>query len=263
MSKRTRSPNYPAISLPKALARAAALREEAQQRYLPLHAAHQLWGYIEGGSAGNQCVAALKAYGLIDVVGKGEDRQIRISDVAYQILLEAPEAGDLIKSAALRPTLHKELWEQDWGGGRIGHPDTVKRYLLTSRGFNEKAVDAFVSDFMETIQFAKLDSDAMIEPSGGNGRGSAQDTGGGGVGDSIHKVKTAVAPEGTKANVQELTLPLLGGGMAILKVPVPMSEANFKQLSNVLNAMKAALVINNAASNQDKPQVNADSEAKT
>lgn len=51
-----------------------------------------------------------------------------------------------------------------------------------------------------------------------------------------------MAPEGTKGHVQELTLPLLGGGMAILKAPVPMSEANFKQLSAVLNAMKAALV---------------------
>ena len=100
--KRTkhRSPNYPAISLEKAVARAKSLYDQAKAHAVPVAAVHELWGFKALSGAGNQNVAALKAYGLIEVEGEGDKRLVRISDTGRRILLGANDRDNLLKQAA-------------------------------------------------------------------------------------------------------------------------------------------------------------------
>ena len=44
------------------------------------------------------------------------------------------------------------------------------------------------------------------------------------------------------AVAQDFPIPLISGGIAVLRVPFPMSEADFEQLSSTLHAWKSALV---------------------
>lgn len=44
-------------------------------------------------------------------------------------------------------------------------------------------------------------------------------------------------------SIQELTIPLIGGGMAILKAPVPMSMSNFDLIITMIQTMKQGIVV--------------------
>lgn len=48
--------------------------------------------------------------------------------------------------------------------------------------------------------------------------------------------------EGTEAKVQDLTIPLRGGGMAVLSVPVPMTRQNYEKLTGWLAWAEDTLV---------------------
>jgi hypothetical protein len=43
----------------------------------------------------------------------------------------------------------------------------------------------------------------------------------------------------------------MGGGLAVIKVPVPMSQADFKQITGTLKAWKSALVRQSPGGEQD------------
>jgi len=108
-------------------------------------------------------VAALSSFGLVDAIGSGDDRKIRLSQGAMRILVDhegSPEWKKTIKDSALSPKIYKELWEK-WGLNMP--PDKeVHAHLILERGFNEGAVTGFLDDYKSTIEFAKLDNSAKI-----------------------------------------------------------------------------------------------------
>ena len=144
-----RSPNYPAIGLEKALERAQTLQAHARHHWMPVTVAHSLWNY-----KGDQIVAALKSFGLLEVQGEKENRQVRVTNEARRILGGAPDRDALLKTAALKPDLHKEIWEKyeaDPPADAI-----IREYLRWERNFNEDFVDSFIAQFRGTIAYAKL-----------------------------------------------------------------------------------------------------------
>ena len=147
-----RSPNYPIISLEKALGRAQTLSEHARQHQIAVPVARSLWGYKRG--AGDQIVSALKSFGLVEVQGEKDDRQLRLSDSAWRILGDAPDRSELLKSAALKPDIYKEIWEKYEGD--LPGDALIKRYLQWERHFNPKFVDNFIDQFKETLTFAGI-----------------------------------------------------------------------------------------------------------
>ena len=57
------------------------------------------------------------------------------------------------------------------------------------------------------------------------------------------KDMSGVAPPGVEnVVVRDFLIPLISGGIAVVKIPVPMSEPDFTQLTATLQAWKAALV---------------------
>ena len=155
---RTRSPSYPYVDLPTALEKAAILWKGEGKHPVAVNLAMQHWGYKEDSSTGYSCIAALKKLGLVDHEGIGETRQVRLSGLALTILLDNDPGStarrDALRTAALRPGIHAELWERY--GAELPSDQSLRRFLVLERSFNEAAVDELLEEYRTTMAFAGL-----------------------------------------------------------------------------------------------------------
>jgi hypothetical protein len=154
--KKERSPSFPFISLAKAIDRAQQML--ASHRRSPARPAvvGDTWGYSQSSSGFIQTIAALKAYGLLEDIGRGEDRRIQLSDLALRILGDArPGAREnAIREAAVTPKLMKEfigIWLPE-------KPNDAHRIsdLTLDHGFTPDAAKTFLRIFDENVAFANL-----------------------------------------------------------------------------------------------------------
>lgn len=166
---RNRSPNHPLFNLEDALNKAGQLHEGYGMHSIAVNLAHKKWGYAEHGSIGNQCIAALKSYGLLSVDGKGKSRKIQLTDSVDRIIRNAPDRSNLLERAAKSPTIHTEILEEYSGKG-LPPDDVLKQYLVWERDggrFNEDVVDSFIERLRETLEFSGLgtgqESDGGLE----------------------------------------------------------------------------------------------------
>lgn len=159
-----RSPNYPMMALREAVDRAEVIHKKYKRAAVPVNLAHVEWGYKGHSSIGKQCVAALRSYGLVDAEGSGEASRLKISDLAYRILLGSTERPALLKKAALSPPLHAELWGK-FGGDDLADDALIRHYLVFERSdgtFNADTVDRFIANFRATLDYASLSKNGKI-----------------------------------------------------------------------------------------------------
>lgn len=155
---RTRSPAYPYLALPEALERTGQIRRAEGRHSVSVSVAMQHWGYKAESSTGYSCIAALKKFGLVDEEGVGEHREVRLSALALALLLDtgegSPERAAALRTAALNPRIHAELWERY--GPALPSDQTLRRFLLLEKNFNEASVDEFIAEYRATIAYAGL-----------------------------------------------------------------------------------------------------------
>ena len=159
-----RSPSYPFISLERAISRArefyAAERRHAAR--VPVAVAH--WNFAEKSSGGLQTIAALKQYGLMEESGGGDERTVRLSDLALRILLDdtpnSQERQTAIRDAALRPKLFAEMYAK-WGA-ELPSEASMATYLRLDRGFNDNSVRQVIKNYRDTIRFAASSGSATL-----------------------------------------------------------------------------------------------------
>lgn len=226
-----RSPNFPVLSLKKAVEFTGQLYDEYKKHGARVNLAHKLWGYTEHGSAASRCVAAVKAFGLIEVLGSGKAKKVNVSDYGERVCGGAPDHKEILKKLALLPSIHLRLWE--YYNGNIPTDELLKDYLLWEHKppFNKLSVSRFISEFRETIIFAKLGSSDII-------------------GEKVDDVKPpAEKPKLEFGNMPEnityfpLPLPLINGAMTALNMPrLMMSEENYKFMLEQLKAYKSQIV---------------------
>lgn len=153
-----RSPAYPYIDLEKALERAEALRLAEGKYEAPITSAYDAWGLGHKSSGARQTAAALRYYGLIDVSGDGDNRRVKVSDVAWQILMnqrdDKAERNNLIRESALMPAIHQHLAHQYPDG--LPSDANVKHHLMFEKRFNEKSSDDVLRVFKATALYAGL-----------------------------------------------------------------------------------------------------------
>ncbi|HEX6903114.1 MAG TPA: hypothetical protein VF789_25575 [Thermoanaerobaculia bacterium] len=157
MSRKIRSPSFPFISLPEALERARAFFDREHRHETEPEVAVRHWGYSPRSSGGNQTLAALRAFGLLEMVGEGK---VRLTERAVRILLdereESPEREQLLRQAALSPALHARIWERY--KGVLPSDATLRLYLVADEGFNERSVDEFIAELKETLEYAGIEA---------------------------------------------------------------------------------------------------------
>lgn len=231
--KKHRSPNYPAMNLKRAVERVAALNEKYKRFHVPIAQAFELWVLKPNSSSGQQCIGALKAYGLIDVEGEGDARKIRVSDVAHKIVANHADRAKLLQQVALRPAIHSELWTKFKTPEGLPPDEILRQYLVFDREegvFNEDSVGSFISSFRETLAFAQLnDADMMVEeenPSGDN---------------PMHDVPNPTTPPEKPAFVKPLApgaredVYTLEEGQVILRMPGKLSAASYQDFEDWVN----------------------------
>jgi hypothetical protein len=161
----SRSPRSPIFSLPKALEKAKMLYDTHKKNYVAVPVALLATGHKSGSSKGLQTLAALGYYGLVDTMGLGSEKKIKVSDLAFKIFMDqrpnSPERDQAIYKAALTPKMFKAIYEkypEDLPGD-----DALHYELTVDYGFNENSVADFVKVFKETITFAKVYKSDIIK----------------------------------------------------------------------------------------------------
>jgi hypothetical protein len=153
-----RSVNYPFITLEAAIAQARKLWDSVGRNMVPISTAAAAWGYGDKSSGVRSTVSALKQYGLLQDVGGAARRQIRLTDRALDILVEAigsSKRTDALRAAVLAPRIYRDLFDR-FQAGLPAQDHAISAFLLRDKEFNRKAVGGFIAGLRANLQFAAL-----------------------------------------------------------------------------------------------------------
>lgn len=233
-SPRTRSPNFPSINLERAIGRANELYSKSGTHAVSLSALGQIWDYKPKSSSFQKAIAALKAFGLLNIEGAGDNRKVAISETGEHIIDKAPDAATLVKEAALKAKLFSDMWHKYREKG-IPSDDTFRDHLRWDKelGFNKASIDTFIENFKATITYAKLDNSDIMPPEEGDGGNEPP-------GGATPKPPTIKPPQ-QEAGMKTLSFALVEGD-ATIQVPHPMTDESFEMLLGILKLQRPALV---------------------
>ena len=248
-----RGRSYPAIGLSEAIERARDLYAQDDRALTSPGAAVGAWGYSSLNGASLRVLSALRQYGLLAGVGD----QIKLSDRALAILLEpedSQERADAIAEAAKAPAIFREILEAHDPDGLPGDVG-LRSFLIRNDafGFKQEASDKLIASLRETLALANDTKRSYSTPSN---RALDADSDADNDQSDTHREQPPKhrprAPmqqvSGSEPKVQELTIPLRGGGMAVLSIPVPMTRQNYKKLQGWLTWAEDMLVLEDDAS---------------
>jgi hypothetical protein len=154
---------------------------------------------------------------------------------------DAEEHAGAIRTAALLPPIHSELWEKY--GNELPSDATLEWELTKDRGFTETGAREFIPVYRDTIAYAKLEASTLGQP---QSRGTvwsqdpASDGGDGADDESGPRRRLRMHVSAGRATY---AVPLASGGLVALEGDFPISERDWQQLMAVLNAMKPGLVM--------------------
>jgi hypothetical protein len=186
----------------------------------------------EHSALGNQCIAALKAYGLLDVAGSGKTRKAAITEDAERIVRRAPDRSDLLRQAAVLPSIHKELLDEYADNG-LPPDEILHTYLVWERDggrFNEDVVDDFIGHFRETLEFAGIEKTDKI----GDGPDDLDGQADLGAKAAPNAPRSTNQWSGGHAKMIELPISLPSLNIAVLRVPEKMSQKDYDRLKQRL-----------------------------
>jgi len=242
--RRTRSPSYPAVSLPDGLEDLRRVFSQIQHHPAPLEALGAALDMKPGGSALNGRLSALKKFGLLDEIEgtKGAHKSYRVTLLGKDLVLHGKESEEFraaARQAALLPVIYAALWEHF--GPVLPSNALLKTHLVRERNFNAHQVDGMIADFRATVEFAGLggESGAASAPT----PAAEVET----FGQTVQRYATQQATPGATASApgEVFTIPLEDGKFAT--IPYPMSPQTWELFMQTLTLWKPRLVA------QDQP----------
>lgn len=157
-NKRPRSPNFPYSSLRDAITLVEKLYKKDKQNYVPMPIALGHMGLSTTSSTSRRIISAMLEYGLLEDRGDGNSKQLIVSDLARNIILdERPNSTERlqnIRKSALSSKMMREAWEK-WMGN-IPAEDTVKFILISQFDFTDRAASKFSKVIKDNFEFANL-----------------------------------------------------------------------------------------------------------
>lgn len=163
--RKPRSPNYPIIDLETAISKVRTIKDrEGGAHPSSLRVVLKHWGYGIKSGRGLQLLAALRQYGLVDIKGVGENREVSLTTLAQRILYfdkDSQKYQTEIQKAALNPIIYMEMWGKFKGAGSDA---SLEEFLIFGRDtpFNEKAALDLIQHYKATIEFANLGGSAIL-----------------------------------------------------------------------------------------------------
>jgi hypothetical protein len=226
VATKQRSPNYPGLDLGQALEALKQLYPKVLRgEFTPKDAAAP-WGYTSPSGPVRRKFGALRQYGLLEQ-RKGDNA--KLTPRALTLVLRNPASAEYQaarREAALEPGLIRELFES---GKHDAADDALRQDLIVHRGFTDEGADRFIEVLRATLALAGLTDSANIAGQEEDNSSQPND----GVGDMD---TPPPAPN-------KFVLSLVGGPASLrFELPLPLTEAQWKQLTGMLDAVKPALV---------------------
>lgn len=247
-ARKKRSPSYPGIDLGLALERAQVLWDQEHHYAAAVQTVLSHWGYGAKSGGGFAALAALKSFGLAIDEGSGENRTVRLSRVAQDILTTDNEAvrTNLIQKCALTPKAHAELWTTY--KDKLPSDQNMELFLIRERDFTPSGAKELISEWKRTMAFAGLTADTDMVS--GDGDPDSQQTE---VKLTPPAVIEPVQDQDAKPTNQQNQQPVKREqrtvqvtysptDWALIQGTFPMSEADWDAMIAVLQAMKVGLV---------------------
>jgi hypothetical protein len=245
--KRARSPSYPSIDLGRAVERAQAVYDNEGKYEAPVDSIIRGWGYKSKGGRALRQVAALKKFGLLDEQGNQDQRRLKLTDLALDILTPgSPRRLDALQTAALTPTIHLELRQRYPDG--LPSESTVLFYLVRERDFTDVAARQLLAEFEATMAFAGLGnaSSQADQPEAENENDDDPVEN-----EQIEEMKDPDPIEQQDdpdaASLRSVVLPISGGAWVTVKGEFPMKADAWDQMMAMLAAMKPGLTRDDAS----------------
>lgn len=162
-----RSPNFPMIDLPDAIAKARRVYQAERRNAVSRPAILKDLGFKSETGHAARVVSALLQYGLLEKVGDN----LRLSERGNSILNLSDGSADrraAITEAAKRPNLFGELLGTYADG--LPSDNGIRDHLVGAKQFNPTSVDQFIKVFRSTVDFANL------RPDGDGGEADSPET---------------------------------------------------------------------------------------
>ncbi len=162
---RLRSPNYPALNLQKSLELAGKLFDVHRRHPIPLAVAAKDWGFVPESNYVAQRLAAIAAYGLVEIEGVKDTRKLTISELASNIFIDkrpgSTERAVCIKRAALQPDIFRKLY--DAYPEELPADHLLEYELEKDHKFNPNSIRNFINILKATFDFAKVYESDILE----------------------------------------------------------------------------------------------------
>lgn len=230
---KTRSPNYPAISLREAIDLVSKLHQAEGRSPVDAYGAVSALGYQGLSGASRTKLSGLRKFGLVEDTTAG----LRVSDLAMAIL--RPRTPDeeraALRTAATTPTLFRDLAE---------YPDASDGNLvnrLMREGFTESGAKLAVASYRETMSLA---------PDGGSEHNGVDDE----TPDVLAPASAAgfgIPPTNTDQASHAISISLPGGARADLRITGRVTADGVKLVEDYLNLIKASIQMGEASGSAD------------
>jgi hypothetical protein len=202
------------MSLRTALEKAQLVWNAQQKHPAHIETVINTIGYTKKTGPSLRAISALNQYGLTKETGSVDSRVIGLSDLAINYLLsdDPQQRGELLRQAALKPTVFQHLWEQ-YGAFLPPNDDAIKSHLIREKNFNAAAVGELVANYRDTFDFANLSGN------GGEREKTEIDTK-----KTTPPISTGIPPVVAQKR-KESELPLMTQGLRYLSIPLEIGDA--------------------------------------
>ncbi len=222
-----RSPGYPMIGLDEAVQRAKTLWDKDKNNYIPLAAAYEHLGYKPKGSYGARIISALKKFELI----YEKQDAIKLTEEAVDLVLHEPSDElyiETVKKLALKPAIYEKIFNEY--NRELPSDSTLRIKLIKDFEFNPESVDDFISNFRKTIEFAGLSAGNKELEREGQTKFPPK-------GEDKSMSAVELMTSGKKPTI-EIPIPLSDTEFAFIKMPHPLTNAQWEKIESILKAYK-------------------------
>jgi len=237
---KVRSPNFPALPLERGRELTKKLLDKYAKSSVAWEVATKALDYSPKSSAGMQTMAALSYYGLIKIDGKGNERRVKVTDLAYKIIMDKRDLSNdrdaAIKEAAMNPTIFKKIKE--------AYPeklpdDSALEYDLTfSYKFNPSSVKEFIGILRKNVEFANMyEIDIMPDEKISEETGMTEETNKAGMRE-VTKMGVSTPSKETGANEREKAIYSLGGDLKVRIVFSGNSVISSKSIEKLMKLLE-------------------------
>lgn len=235
MGRKSRSPNYPRLTLAEAISRIEKLYKAEHTHVTDREAVAQGLGYTSLNGASLGVISTLKQYGLLQEEADG----LRVSDDAVALLM-LPEGDServsTLQKVAFMPRLFSELREEY---GDTLPSDVSLRYALIKKGFIEKAANEVIRTYRDTLELVSEESEeyteADVEDQREVGLLMTQPTGSGSV---VADVGSTRAQQGMVAPTAILQFQISKNSAARIELTGDVTQEAIERLALILDAQK-------------------------